>query len=289
MPSLRIDQVKNFDNLSAAMFSRLQNFVEGSVSNVSVNLGFQFYLKAFLYKTIGSVDYLNKITLDVPSWNPHPLSLIYIQDNIDYGYINADIEGFSAPDTTVLRTKVAGLPFTSFPPPPILSWLEYNDPDMGISDLDIEYPEWDGWPVRNAVLPDRPILGATTLPVFFCAKYIQITPNNGGVDITDADPLLLDVSEEIKWSLWDAYDDVKLYHFTTYDYVGAYSVPKTEPQITPFGFAGAAEECKRSIDPATGIMIVGSQAIHPRQGHLDYRCQTSQSLFMVAVGAWSMI
>ncbi len=230
---MNIKQIKRLDKLFSQLFGRIQRFLEGEISSRELKLSYSYDLYSFLYKIIGSVDYFNKITLKPQNLKLHPLSLTFIEDEIDYGYINAEVNNYAIEDKNVKRIKDDNYneeTFYLYAPPIILSWT--GSTTENITTLPIEYPAWEGWQNGNG---SNPIGGAnndTILPVFMNAAYITIKPET---EISTNDILEVNIIEELNFSKWNNYDDIKLYHFADYD-----------AQKTPL--LSSVAECKKRIE-----------------------------------------
>lgn len=236
-------QIEKFDEYTGTLFEKLQNFIEGNTNNKFI-MSYRDYAMALVLYVTGSVDYYNSVMVENQEWNPHPLSLVYIEDNIKYGYINSDIINLDTTDNTRRFVSSSGSYISwgiNYAPPYIYSWNGSNSSAPYADDLffpifPAEYPSWRGWPSWNGTGSPTTTYPKNSYgnkaPVFLCGQWFTITPTLAM--IPSGSKLSIDGTEAIQCSMWkETYEDIKIFQLTNYkSYYGSMApyLDKTVPE-----------------------------------------------------------
>ena len=268
----------DFDSLNAKIFTKIRKFTEGSLEEGEV--GVEYLINSLILFLTGSLDYYNNLLgqSNYFSQAKRPLTLEFIEDEIDYGYIDAALEVLEANDdvrSSIIENVSEALSLNSAkwwhidaPPPAVPLYLSARPSFTEVApediqyfqNLSIEYPEWKGWPTYDevSVANTFPSTSGVQMPVFYCGQYFTVTNNDNSTDLVADVAVNISLPNAISESYWLDYEDIRIYRLTTYQ-DGIPKILNTDP-------SGTMVEIAREIDPANGIVTIYTDTTIAKQG-----------------------
>lgn len=203
-------------------------------NNEDPNIGVVNKWKFLYHNIFGSLDYLHHVAFRLISFYDmsHPLYLSSLSDDINFGYINADItaegkESHIWPENTE----------------------DYNwCPCPNGSN---EYPYWDGWPTEDGSLSAYPIYESNRIIVFLKGLYLKVDASS---IVTYDKTFVYDITDQKEQSLRPSdYYDLRVYRFTSATY------NTDQGKWIP---SGGVTELPRKISGTDMIIKVGTSSSH---------------------------
>jgi len=213
------DQIELLDHQVASAVGVFRKFVEGTYSIDQLGIEHDVALLNSIFA--GSIDYYN-LKVVGNNWNArHPLSMVYIEDKTNKGFVDADLEHYAINDDTIaIKSDDTDVWDINQPPPlPFICQATYGAaPVSTLTYLLTDYPAWNGWPIIDDNLDGYPSYTAFRIPVFYFGQYFSVT-NKDTMTSMNYDHLVeIDGSYIIPSSLWTTdYRDIRIFRCTTYD------------------------------------------------------------------------
>jgi len=264
MSILSRDQLNKLDQIISDMSDKVNFYINGNLLEVN-DTGINYNLYSLVAYILGSLDYFNTIHVKSGIYNPSPVNLSYLEDPINFGYINADIYNPIYIDNTngdlfaeYIKDRygslIAGWNINLRPPIPY--WFhdgshpnfDWGNQNSYITTIRTTYPDWNGWPEYDSESLENkyPVnFNNIRIPVMMMSKVISVI-NNDVSDITYDQTISLDAEQIINDSMWsDNYEDIRIFRIKETN-----DIPETDPGLPSAAF----EEIAREID-ATNLIV----------------------------------